>query len=138
MHRKMQQKGISGHGIIVFSDLIGTDKLLPIQLWDRLLYQVHIMLNMIWPSRCNSNISAHTIMEGKFDFNKKPLALIVTKFIVHEIPNRRSTLGQNRVHGWYIGPEVEHYKCYNVYISNTREERTTDTVELFPNKKTMP
>ena len=33
---------------------------------------------------------------------------------------------------WYIGPALEHYRCYQVWIWNTRTERKTDTVAWFP------
>ena len=52
-------------------------------------------------------------------------------------PNRRHTWDKHRVQIWYIVPEVEHYRCYKVYIYNTREEKITDTVELFPKNTTI-
>ena len=62
--------------------LSGTDKILPINLWYRLLDQSQITLNMLRPSIQNPNISAHTRMEGKFDFNKTPLVPPGTKEIL--------------------------------------------------------
>ena len=53
------------------------------------------------------------------------------------ITNVRFTWGQHRVQGRYIGPTVEYYRCYKVYISNTSTERITDTVGLFPENTTM-
>ena len=76
----------------------GTDKVLPIYLWDKLLDQAQITLNMIRTSRLNPKISAHEIMEGNFDFNKTPSTPPNTKFIVHENPNRMPTWCQNWVH----------------------------------------
>ena len=35
------------------------------------------------------------------------------------------------VRGWYIGPAIEHYRCYCVYIPHKRAEGTADTVEFF-------
>ena len=55
-------------------------------LWDRLLDQTQITLNMLRPSRCNPNISVHAMMEVNFDFNKIPLASPGTKVIVNENP----------------------------------------------------
>ena len=52
------------------SGISGSDKILPINIWDGLLDQAQITLNILRPSRRNPNISAHAIMEGKFDFNK--------------------------------------------------------------------
>ena len=67
-----------------FSCLSGTENIFPMHLWDRLLYQAHIMFNILNPSRCNPNISAHAMIEGNFDFNKTTLAPPGTNFIVHK------------------------------------------------------
>jgi hypothetical protein len=40
--------------------------------------------------------------------------------------------------GFYIGPAFDHYRCYTVYIVETRSERISDTVEFFPEKVFMP
>ena len=71
--------------------IIGNYKLFPMHLWDRLLDQSQITLNILRPSRCNPKISAHAVMEGKFEFNKTPLVPIGTKVVGHEKPNRRHT-----------------------------------------------
>ena len=102
-----------------------------------LLDQAQIMLNMLRNSIRNSKISAHVIMEGKFDLNKTPLEPTGTKVTVHEKPNRRRTWSQRGVQVWYIRQVVDHYWCYKVYIPNAREERITDTVKLFPENITI-
>jgi hypothetical protein len=33
---------------------------------------------------------------------------------------------------------LEHYRCYTVYITNTRWERIVETVDFFPEKFTLP
>ena len=37
--------------------------------------------------------------------------------------------------GWYIGPSLNHYRCYRVYVNATRAERIIDTIEFFPETK---
>ena len=39
---------------------------------------------------------------------------------------------------YFIGPAKHHYQNYNVYISVTRGERTTDTIKFFPQHVQMP
>ena len=60
----------------------------------------------------NSNISAFAMMEGNLDFNKKLMIPTGTKVAVHEKPNIRHKYGQDGVQGWYIGPAVDHCRCY--------------------------
>ena len=40
--------------------------------------------------------------------------------------------------GCFIGPAKHHYRNYRVYIPATRGERTTDTIEFFPEHVQMP
>ena len=40
--------------------------------------------------------------------------------------------------GWYLGPSPEHYRCYRVYITKTRAERDSNTVEFLPQHTTIP
>ena len=40
--------------------------------------------------------------------------------------------------GWYIGPEMEHYRCHKTYIPKTRTEIISYTVEFFPKQFKMP
>ena len=120
------------------SGLPGTEKLFPMHLWDRLLDQAHVTLNMLRTSRHNPNISVHDMMDINCDFNKLPLAPQFTKVVLHEKPNRNCTWVHNGLQFWYIGPAVEHYQRYKVYITKTRAERITDTVEFLPENTNMP
>jgi hypothetical protein len=61
-----------------------------------------------------------------------------TRIIAHETPNRRRTWAPHGKDGWYIGPALEHYRCYTVYITKTRGERVVETVDFFPEKITLP
>ena len=54
--------------------LCSTDKNFPMHLWDRLLPQAIITLNLLRASRQLPQLSAYTHVFGNFDFNKTPLA----------------------------------------------------------------
>jgi hypothetical protein len=107
-------------------------------LWDILLPQAVIKLNILRKSRINPKLSAATHIYGQYDFNRAPMAPPGTRIIAHETPNRRRTLAPHGQDGWYIGPALEHYWCYSVYITNTRGERVVETVEFPPKKITLP
>jgi hypothetical protein len=57
---------------------------------------------------------------------------------VHETPSRRRTWALHGQDGWYIGPALEHYRCYTVYITKTKGNRIVETVDFFPEKFTLP
>jgi hypothetical protein len=61
-----------------------------------------------------------------------------TRIIAHETPNRRSTWAPHGQGGWYLGPALQHYRCYTVYITKTRGNRIVETVDFLPEKITLP
>jgi hypothetical protein len=90
--------------------LCSTDTRFPMHLWDRLLEQALITLNLLRPSRRDPKISAYNMLEGTFDYNKTPLAPPGTKVIIHEKPQQRKTWDPHGTEGWYLGPAMEHYR----------------------------
>jgi hypothetical protein len=107
-------------------------------LWDRLLPQAVITLNMLRTSRINPKLSAATHSFGEYDFNIAPMAPPGTRIIAHETPNRRKTWAPHGQDGWYIGPALKHYRCCTVYIIKTRGDRIVQTVDFFAEKLTLP
>jgi hypothetical protein len=61
-----------------------------------------------------------------------------TKIIAYETTGRRRTWAPHGQDGWYIGPALEHYRCYKVHINKTRSNKIVETVEDFPEKITLP
>jgi hypothetical protein len=118
--------------------LCSTDPNFPLRLWDRLLPQAEITLNLLRSSRTNNKQSAHEALHGPFDFNKTPLAPPGIKVVVHEKPNQRNSWDPHGVMGWYLGPANEHYRCYRTYINKSHAERITDTIEFFPVESHTP
>jgi hypothetical protein len=122
----------------LIAGLCSTDKSFPMHLWDRLLPQAVITLNMLRTSRINPKLSAATHIFGQYDFNRAPMAPPGTRIIAHENPNRRRTWAPHGQDGWYLGPALEHYRCYTVYITKTRGDSIVETVDFFPEKFTLP
>jgi hypothetical protein len=122
----------------LIAGLRSTDKSFPMHLWDRILPQAVITLNMLRTSRINPKLSAATHIFGQYDFNRAPLAPPGTRIIAHETPVRRRTWAPHGQDGWYIRPALEHYICYTVYITKTRSSRVVETVEFFPHQFKLP
>ena len=83
-------------------------------------------------SNTNPKVSAYEQLEGTFDFNKTPLVPPGTKVIAHEKPSQRGTWAPHGIDAWYLGPALEHYRCYQIYAAKSGGERVSDTVEFFP------
>jgi hypothetical protein len=93
---------------------------------------------MLKTSRINPKLSAATHIFGQYDFNRAPLAPPGTRIIAHETPGKRRTWAPHGQDGSYIGPALEHYRCYTVYITKTRSSRVVETVEFFPHTFKLP
>jgi hypothetical protein len=93
----------------LIAGLCSTDKSFPMHLWDILLPQAVITLNMLRTSRINPKLSASTHIDGQYDFNRAPMVPPGTRIIAHETPSRRRTWEPHGQDGWYIGPALEHY-----------------------------
>jgi hypothetical protein len=122
----------------LIAGLCSTEKSFPMHLWDILLPQAVITLNMLRTSRINPKLSASTHIYGQYDFNRSPMAPPGTRIISHETPNRRRTWAPHGQDGWYTGPALEHYRCYTVYVTKTKGESIVETVDFFPEKFTLP
>jgi hypothetical protein len=107
-------------------------------LWDRILPQAVMTFNMLRTSRINPKLSAATHIFGQYDINRAPMAPPGTRIIAHKTPHRRRTWAPHGQDGWYIGPALEHYRCYTVYITKTRSNRIVETVEYFSHKFVLP
>ena len=61
-----------------------------------------------------------------------------TKVLVHETLQQQRTWHFHGKEGWYIGTSTLHYRCYRIFIPETRGERITKTVQFFPHNGAMP
>jgi hypothetical protein len=118
--------------------LCSTNPNFPIYLWDKLVEQATMTLNLLRQSRMNPQLSAYAQIFGSFDFNRTPLAPPGTKVVVHVKPDKRQSWAPHGNTGWYTGPAMEHYRCYQIYVTKTQSYRISDTVEFFPHQVPMP
>jgi hypothetical protein len=73
------------------SGLCSVDPTFPLKLWDKLLPQAKITLNLLRKSRINPRMSAYAQLNGHFDFNSMPLAPPCTRVIAHEKPDQQAS-----------------------------------------------
>jgi hypothetical protein len=118
--------------------LSSVDPNFPLHLWDGLLPQAEITLNLLRTSRLHPQLSAAAHFHGLLDYKKTAFAPPGCKIIAHEKLGKRRTWAPHGQHGYSLGPEMHHYRCQNVYISATASERIVDTLEFFPHNYQMP
>jgi hypothetical protein len=110
----------------------------PLHLWDILLPQAEITLNLFRTSRLHPQLSAAAQFHGLVDYNKTAFSPPGCKIIAHEKPGKRRTWAPHGKNGYSLGPAMHHYRCQHVYISATASERIVDTLEFFPHNYQMP
>ena len=118
--------------------LCSVDKHFPLHLWDKLLPQAETTLNLLRGSRINPKLSAYAQRNGHFDCNRTPLAPPGIRVLVHVKPQDRTTWSPHGEDGWYIGPALESYRCYTVWIWESRSPRICDTLTWLPTILPMP
>jgi hypothetical protein len=47
---------------------------------------------------------------------------------VHDKPSNRTSWSPHALDGWYIGPALDSYRCYTVWLWDSRAERIADTI----------
>jgi hypothetical protein len=129
--RNSAERAIRSSKDHLIARLCSTDKAFPMRLWDRILPQAVITLNMLRTSQINPKLLAATHIFGQHDYNRAPITPPGTMSIAHETPGRRQTWAPHGQDGWYTGPALEHYRCYSVYITKTRSSKIVETVEFF-------
>ena len=115
----------------LIAGLYTCDPKFPSREWDRLLPQCNITINLLRSARRNLCLPAYAALFGDFDVNTTPMAPPGSKVLVHEKPQNRKTWSGYGTEAWYIGPSLEHYRCYKYYIPIICTERNADTVEFF-------
>jgi hypothetical protein len=89
--------------------LSSVDPTFPLHLWDRLLPQAEITLNLLRTSRLHPQLSATAHFHGLVDYNKTVFAPPGCKIIAHEKPGKRRTWAPHGQHGYSLGPAMRHY-----------------------------
>ena len=118
--------------------LAGVDDNFPMHLWDRLLPQAILTLNLLRQSNVAPTVSAYQYVHGPFDYNKMPLAPMGCAVQLHERSERRGSWAMNAVDGWYLRTSDEHYRCHVIYVKHSRSERISDTVHFKHKHITIP
>ena len=137
-HRNAAEVAIRNFKAHFLSILAGTADSFPLNLWDRLLPQTEITLNLLRQSNATPTVSAYAHLTGPFDYNKMPLAPLGCEVQIHEKTDKRGTWAYHCVDGWYLFTSPEHYRVHNCHVKATKKERLTDTIQFKHKHITSP
>ena len=111
----------------------------PMRIWNETMEHAELSLNLLRGSRINPKLSAWEQINGRYDFNKTPIAPPGTKVLAHLKPTtQRKSWDMHAIDAWYTGPAMESYRCHKVWNPKTRKQRIVDTLTWCPTKVAMP
>jgi hypothetical protein len=99
--------------------LAGVDAAFSPYLWDLLLPQTKLTLNLLCQSTINPWISTWEFFQGPFDFNKTPLGPVGCWVLIHAKPATRRSWNFSAKNGFYIGPAMDSYRCFKLVNADT-------------------
>jgi hypothetical protein len=105
----------------LISGLSTTDPNFPMHLWDRLLPQAVLTLNLLRTSRINPNLSAYAQVFGQYNFPVNPIAPLGTHVLVREKTAHRASWAAYAVDAWYVRPALQYYRCHRTWVWTTRQ-----------------
>jgi hypothetical protein len=107
-------------------------------LWDHLVPQAVITLNLLRQANKMPSVSAYEYVNGKFNYNKFLLSPLGCTVEIHESTNRQNTWDPHSLSGWYLGTSTEHYRRHKIFCKKTRSERISDMVFFWHQYTTQP
>ena len=110
----------------------------PMGAWDHLVPQAEFTLNILRGSRVNPSKSAWAHLHGPVHLANTPIAPAGTKVVAYETPAQRASWSPHGVDAFYVGPALQHYRCYEVYVPKTKRTRTAETLSWHPHVVSMP
>jgi len=94
--------------------LVSTPHNFSLNLWDKILPQVLLTLNILRPSRINPWLSTYANAHGAFDYKRTPLAPLSINCMAHVKSSLRNSWDPNAKAGFYIGPAMKARICDTV------------------------
>ena len=99
------------------SGLANVDKDFLMYLWCELIQQAELTINHLRPYLLDPSISTYEGIFGtKFDFLAHPIHPPGTKVLVLDPVTTRESWAPHGLLGFYLGPALQHYRSYRVYI----------------------
>jgi hypothetical protein len=127
---------LSRSAICTFKDhflaiLANVDSAFPPYLWDLLLPQAKLTLNLLRQAAFNPQISVWDFFQGLFDFNKTPLGPVGCCVLIHAKPASHRSWDFRAKNGFYIEPALESYRCFKLVNADTKSKVISNMVKIF-------
>ena len=104
----------------------------PLQLWSKFTRQMQDTLNLLRTAREDPTKSAYEALQGPFDYNKTPMAVLGTKALAFIDPEDRAAWQAHGVDAFVVGRCPLHYQLLEFFNPKTRVYLKTGTYKLYP------
>jgi hypothetical protein len=85
---------------------------------------MELALNIIHPFDYDNSTSAYEgIHRTKFDFKRHPIAPLGCKVLTWDAPENRGAWADHEIEGMYIGPALNHYRSFTIWVCRDRTRR---------------
>ena len=140
MHRRnAAERAIRSFKAHFLAILAGVATDFPRNLWDLLLPQSEMTLNMLRQATADPTTSAWDFFaKKKFNYSATPLGPLGINVIVHAKPGRRKSWDFRGKDGWSVGVSLKHYRCQLVIPKLSKSLVTSDTTEFRHHHITQP
>jgi hypothetical protein len=118
--------------------LAGVDPTFPASRWDLLLPQAELTLNLLRPCRSDPTVSAWEGLNGYFKFDATPMGPPGSRVLLHAKPELRKSWDFRSQDGFYVGPALQHYRCYTILKKESHAVVISDTVRFRHHTLTVP
>ena len=121
------------------SMLATVDPSCPMSLWDEFIPQAELTANHFIAWAPDPGVCAYEGFHGAaFDFAAHPIAPVGTRVEIYESAEARESWAPHSSAGFYLGPSLNHYRCYRVFAVQTQRVRISDSLDWFPLSVQMP
>ena len=142
--RNLAERAIQTFKAHFLSILAGLSKAFPNYLWDKLLPQTELTLNLLRQATIAPDMSAWEFYnKAPFNFDATPIGPCGCPVIIHNKPNKRASWAFRGRDGFNIGPALSRYRCFEVvvltqkllsYRTQSNFGMTTSLRPAFPTK----
>ena len=139
-HRRLRaERAIRSWKNHLLATMATTDKDFPKNAWDLLIPQAELTLAHLRPYSLDRSISTYEGIHGaKFDFSAHPIHVLGVRTVALTPADKRESWGPHGIDCFYIGPAINHYRCYIVFAPATNATRIADTISWHQTKVFAP
>ena len=95
-------------------------------------------LNMLRTCRQDPTISAYEALNGKFDYNKTPMAPLGSPAVIYDNPTTRNNFASHFTDAIYVEPSMIHYRNRKYWVPSTHKMRISSSTRIYPDHCKIP